>query len=66
MLNRSLANYMNALTGSDFTMYPFATENEKDYFGLMGVYLDATMNPLLRELDFMCVNSFIYCQLFKE
>ncbi|ORX47272.1 hypothetical protein BCR36DRAFT_398494 [Piromyces finnis] len=52
MLNRTLATFMNAFTASDCTFYPFSTENEKDYYNLMDVYLDATFNPLLRELDF--------------
>lgn len=52
MLNRTLATFMNAFTASDCTFYPFSTENEKDYYNLMDVYLDATLNPLLRELDF--------------
>lgn len=51
MLNRSLAT-MNAMTGPDYTFYPFATPNSKDFYNLMGVYLDAVFNPLLREMDF--------------
>lgn len=52
MLNRSLATYMNALTGPDFTLYPFATQNRVDYSNLMSVYLDAVFKPQLRESDF--------------
>ncbi|KAJ3094970.1 Mitochondrial presequence protease [Phlyctochytrium planicorne] len=52
MLNRSVATYMNALTGSDITMYPFSTENEKDYYNLMDIYMDATLHPRLRSTDF--------------
>ena len=52
MLTRSLATYMNALTGSDFTMYPFSTTNARDFENLMGVYLDAVFFPLLSESDF--------------
>ncbi|KAI8327793.1 peptidase M16C associated-domain-containing protein [Chlamydoabsidia padenii] len=52
MLNRSLATYMNALTGSDYTVYPFATTNAVDYKNLQGVYMDAAFHPLLTELDF--------------
>ncbi|KAI9011355.1 peptidase M16C associated-domain-containing protein [Gaertneriomyces semiglobifer] len=52
MLNRSMATFMNALTGADYTMYPFSTENPVDFRNLMDVYLDATFHPLLRELDF--------------
>ncbi|CAO3625349.1 unnamed protein product [Cunninghamella echinulata] len=52
MLNRSLASYMNALTGSDYTIYPFATTNFIDYKNLQSVYMDAVFHPLLNELDF--------------
>ena len=41
MLKRGLSSFMNALTASDWTMYPFSTQNRKDYYNLMAVYLDA-------------------------
>ncbi len=53
MLKRSLNTYMNAWTGSDFTMYPFATQNFKDFKNLFDVYLDAVYNPSLDYLDFL-------------
>ncbi|XP_072391784.1 presequence protease, mitochondrial isoform X1 [Diabrotica undecimpunctata] len=53
MLNRSLATFMNALTGPDYTMYPFSTLNYTDYLNLQKVYLDAVFRPQLKELDFM-------------
>jgi hypothetical protein len=52
MLNRSLACYMNALTSSDHTCYPFSTINAQDFNNLLAVYLDAVFRPLLREEDF--------------
>ncbi|KAL0277830.1 UNVERIFIED_CONTAM: hypothetical protein PYX00_004977 [Menopon gallinae] len=52
MLNRSLATFMNAMTAPDWTMYPFLTQNPKDYRNLMSVYLDAVYRPLLKETDF--------------
>ncbi|WPH03636.1 peptidase M16C associated-domain-containing protein [Acrodontium crateriforme] len=52
MLPRSLQNFMNAFTSSDYTMYPFATTNAQDFKNLMGVYLDATLHPLLKRTDF--------------
>ncbi|XP_051007403.1 presequence protease, mitochondrial isoform X1 [Acomys russatus] len=52
MLNRSLSTFMNAFTASDYTMYPFSTQNPKDFQNLLSVYLDATFFPCLRELDF--------------
>ncbi|KAK4546181.1 hypothetical protein LTR36_002318 [Oleoguttula mirabilis] len=53
MLPRSLQNFMNAFTSSDYTMYPFATTNAQDFKNLMGVYLDATLHPLLKRSDFV-------------
>ncbi|KAF1815854.1 hypothetical protein P152DRAFT_471236 [Eremomyces bilateralis CBS 781.70] len=52
MLPRSLSNFMNAFTSSDHTTYPFATTNAQDFRNLMSVYLDATLNPLLKTQDF--------------
>ena len=53
MLPRSLQNFMNAFTSADYTMYPFATTNAQDFKNLMGVYLDATLHPLLSKGDFV-------------
>ncbi|MFP4665101.1 MAG: insulinase family protein [Bacteroidales bacterium] len=47
----SLNTFLNAMTSSDWTTYPVASMNEKDYFNLMHVYLDAVFNPLLHEED---------------
>ena len=52
MLNRSMATFMNAMTASDWTMYPFSTQNAKDFDNLMDVYLDACFFPNLRQQDF--------------
>ena len=52
MLNRSLSNYMNAFTASDYTAYPFATTNLQDFRNLLSVYFDAVFQPNLREIDF--------------
>ncbi|TME55872.1 MAG: insulinase family protein [Chloroflexi bacterium] len=49
MTRRSLATFMNALTGADSTTYPFSTRNQKDYVNLLQVYLDAVFFPLLSE-----------------
>ncbi|KAI8441289.1 hypothetical protein MSG28_014924 [Choristoneura fumiferana] len=53
MLNRSLATFMNALTGPDYTFYPFSSQNEVDYRNLQKVYLDAVFKPNLLRLDFL-------------
>jgi len=52
MLKRSLSTFMNAFTASDWTMYPFSTQNKKDFYNLMEVYLDAAFFPKLDRLSF--------------
>jgi len=47
LIKGSLSTFINAFTSKDFTMYPVASMNEKDYFNLMLVYLDAVFNPLI-------------------
>lgn len=52
MVQRSLNTYMNAWTGSDFTMYPFASQNAKDFRNLLSVYCEMAFSPRLGYLDF--------------
>lgn len=52
MIRRSLHTFMNAFTSADWTAYPFASQNKKDFNNLLDVYLDAAFFPLLNELDF--------------
>ncbi len=52
MIRRSLNTFMNAFTSSDWTAYPFASQNKKDFFNLLDVYLDAVFFSRLHELDF--------------
>lgn len=52
MLNRSMATFMNAMTGPDYTLYPFSSMNETDYRNLQKIYLDAVFKPNLQYLDF--------------
>ncbi|XP_063902384.1 presequence protease, mitochondrial-like [Zophobas morio] len=47
-----MATYMNAWTSNRYTMYPFSTQNAKDYQNLMAVYLDAVFFPRLDKYDF--------------
>ena len=53
MIRRSLNTFMNAFTSSDWTAYPFATLNDKDFNNLLSVYLDSSFFPNLDELDFL-------------
>ncbi len=52
MVRRSLNTFMNAFTSSDWTAYPFASQNRKDFNNLLEVYLDAVFFSNLHELDF--------------
>lgn len=52
MTRRSLNTFMNAMTSSDWTAYPFASQNDKDFNNLLDVYLDAVFFARLDELDF--------------
>ncbi len=47
LIKGSLHTFLNAMTGSDITIYPVASMNDKDYFNLMHVYLDAVFYPLV-------------------
>lgn len=53
MLNRSMATFMNAMTGPDYTLYPFSSMNERDFRNLQTIYLDAVFKPNLNYLDFL-------------
>jgi hypothetical protein len=52
MIRRSLNTFMNAFTSNDWTAYPFASQNRKDFDNLLDVYLDAVFFSRLDPLDF--------------
>ncbi len=52
MLKGSLQTFLNALTYRDKTVYPVASQVEKDFFNLVNVYCDAVFHPLLTENTF--------------
>ena len=45
LVKGSLNTFLNAFTFSDKTMYPIASKNDKDFYNLMDVYLDAVFYP---------------------
>lgn len=53
MSRRSLNTFMNALTGQDFTCYPAASQEPKDFYNLLEVYLDAVFHPNLQKNSFL-------------
>lgn len=52
MIKGSIAGFINAMTYPDRTVYPFATENPRDFLNLLDVYLDAVFRPRLARTIF--------------
>ncbi len=79
LVKGSVNTFLNAFTGSDSTMYPFASTNEKDFMNLLDVYLDAVFHPTmytkvetfrqegwhyeLNESDELIVNGIVYNEM---
>lgn len=47
LMKNSMNTFLNAMTFPDKTFYPISSRNEKDFFNLMRVYLDAVFYPLI-------------------
>ena len=45
LLKGSLNTFLNAITFQDKTMYPVASRNDKDFYNLVEIYLDAVFAP---------------------
>lgn len=52
MIKRSVATFINALTGNDITYYPVCSTVKADLFNLANVYFDAVFHPLLSDATF--------------
>ncbi|WP_196590480.1 insulinase family protein [Pectinatus frisingensis] len=50
LLKGSLNTFLNAMTFPDKTMYPVASQNDKDFQNLIDVYLDAVFYPLMTQV----------------
>lgn len=50
--NSSPNTFLNAMTYTDKTVYPFASPLKKDFDILFSIYADAVFNPLLRKESF--------------
>lgn len=51
LLKGSLYTFLNAMTHKDFTVYPIASTNDKDFKVLSEVCLDAVFYPKLKTID---------------
>ncbi|HEU4322200.1 MAG TPA: insulinase family protein [Roseiflexaceae bacterium] len=47
LIKGSLQTFLNAMTYPDKTVYPVASQNLKDFYNLIDVYLDAVFHPRL-------------------
>ena len=52
LLKGSLQTFLNAFTYPDKTCYPVASQNLKDFYNLIDIYMDAALHPLIDELTF--------------
>jgi presequence protease len=50
LLKGSLHTFVNAMTFSDMTLYPVASQNLRDFYNLIDVYLDAVFYPRISEM----------------
>jgi Zn-dependent M16 (insulinase) family peptidase len=52
MIKCSMATFINAMTGSDYTVYPVASNVKRDFYNLADVYWDAVFHPTLSYTTF--------------
>ena len=52
MVKCSMATFINAMTSSDHTMYPVASNVKRDFYNLAEVYWDAVFHPTLTRTTF--------------
>jgi len=50
---RSVNTFLNAMTGPDYTAYPFSSRNRKDFFNILDLFLDAVFFPQLKRETFL-------------
>ena len=61
LLKGSMNTFLNAMTFPDKTVYPFSTVNEKEFFNLMDIYLDAVFFPnIYRDENIMAQEGWHY------
>jgi Zn-dependent M16 (insulinase) family peptidase len=52
LVKGSLKTFLNAFTFPDKTSYPCASQNPKDFYNLIDVYVDAVFHPLMYQTTF--------------
>lgn len=66
MVKGSLQTFINAMTFSDKTLYPVASRNEKDFYNLMDVYLDAVFYPKIYEVPEIFMQEGWHHEIFNK
>lgn len=66
MVKGSLQTFINAMTFSDKTIYPVASKNEKDFFNLMDVYLDAVFYPEIYDIPDIFMQEGWHHEIFNK
>lgn len=66
LIKGSLNTFINAMTSSDWTSYPVASTNDKDFMNLMRVYLDAVLRPLIYDEPMIMDQEGWHLELFNE
>jgi len=46
---KNIPSFLNAMTGLDYTVYPFSAVEPKSFDNLLDIYLDAVFNPMVLE-----------------
>jgi len=46
---KNIPSFLNAMTGQDYTVYPFSAVEPRSFDNLLDIYLDAVFNPLVLE-----------------
>ncbi|QSX06628.1 insulinase family protein [Sedimentibacter sp. zth1] len=50
LMKSSLNTFLNAMTFSEKTLYPFSSQNEEDYMNILSIYLDAAFKPSITKI----------------
>lgn len=66
LLKGSLQTFLNAFTANDRTIYPVASQNDKDFRNLMDVYLDAVFYPNMKTVPEILMQEGWHYQVDEE